>query len=44
MRALEVKVAIVDIGNDEPKILATNLTPDEFTTEELKNYTVKDRQ
>ena len=36
MGRLEVRIAIVDIGNDEPEILATNLTPDEFTTEELK--------
>lgn len=36
MGRLEVRIAIVDIGTDEPEILATNLTPEEFTTEELK--------
>ena len=33
---LEIRIALVDIGKDEPEILATNLTPEEFTTEDLK--------
>ncbi len=36
MGRLEIRIAIVDIGNKEPEILATNLTTEEFTTEELK--------
>lgn len=36
MGRLEVRIAIVDIGTEEPEILATNLTHEEFTTEELK--------
>ena len=36
MGRLEIRIALVDIGKDEPEILATNLTPEEFTTEDLK--------
>ena len=36
MGLLEIRIALVDIGKDEPEILATNLTPEEFTTEDLK--------
>ena len=36
MGRLEIRIALVDIGKDEPEILATNLTPEEFTTEYLK--------
>ena len=35
MGRLEIRIALVDIGKDEPEILATNLTPEEFTTEDL---------
>ena len=33
---LEIHVAVVDIGKDEPETLATNLTYEKFTTEYLK--------
>ena len=33
MGRLEIRIAL---GKDEPEILATNLTPEEFTTEDLK--------
>ena len=36
MGRLEIRIVLVDIGKDEPEILATNLTPEEFTTEDLK--------
>ena len=36
MGRLEIRIVLVDIGKDEPEILATNLTPEEFSTEELK--------
>ena len=36
MGRLEIRIALVDIGKDEPEILATNLTHEEFTTEDLK--------
>ena len=36
MGRLEIRIALVNIGKDEPEILATNLTPEEFTTEDLK--------
>ena len=36
MGRLEIRIALVDIGKDEPEILATNLTPEEFPTEDLK--------
>ena len=36
MGRLEIRIALVDIGKDEPEILASNLTPEEFTTEDLK--------
>ena len=36
MGRLEIRITLVDIGKDEPEILATNLTPEEFTTEDLK--------
>ena len=36
MGRLEIRIAVVDIGKDEPEILATNLTYEEFTTEDLK--------
>lgn len=36
MGRLEIRIALVDIGKDEPEILATNLTPEEFSTEDLK--------
>lgn len=36
MGQLEIRIAVIDIGNDEPEILATNLTHEEFTTEDLK--------
>lgn len=36
MGRLEIRIAVVDIGKNEPEILATNLTHEEFTTEDLK--------
>lgn len=33
---LKIRIALVDIGNEEPEILATNLSENEFQTEELK--------
>ena len=36
MRRLEIRIALVDIGKNEPEILATNLTSEEFLTEDLK--------
>ena len=41
MGRLEIHIALVDIGKDEPEILATNLTPEEFTTEDLKELSKK---
>ncbi len=41
---LKIRIALVDIGKDEPKILATNLTYEEFTTEDLKELYIKDGQ
>ena len=38
---LEIRIALVDIGKDEPEILATNLTPEEFSTEDLKELYAK---
>ena len=36
MGRLEIRIVLVEIGKDEPEILATNLTHKEFTTEDLK--------
>ncbi|WP_305557323.1 transposase [Methanobrevibacter sp. V74] len=36
MGRLEIRIALVDIGKNEPEILATNLTSEEFSTEDLK--------
>lgn len=36
MKTLEVRIVLVDIGNNELEILATNLSSDEFTTDDLK--------
>lgn len=36
MGRLEIRIAVIDIGKDEPEILATNLTHEEFTTDDLK--------
>ena len=36
MGRLEIRIALVDFGKDEPEILATNLNHEEFTTEDLK--------
>ena len=36
MWRLEIRIALVDIGKEEPEILVTNLTHEEFTTEDLK--------
>ena len=36
MKTLKVRIVLVDIGNDELEILATNLSSDEFTTDDLK--------
>lgn len=36
MGRLEIRIVLVDIEKDEPEILATNLTHEEFTTEDLK--------
>ena len=36
MGRLEIRIALVDIGKNEPEILATNLTTEEFSTEDLK--------
>ena len=44
MGRLEIRIALVDIGKDEPEILATNLTYEEFTTEDLKELYIKDGQ
>ena len=34
--SLKIRIVLVDIGNDELEILATNLTRDEFSIDELK--------
>lgn len=36
MGRLEIRIALVDIDKNESEILATNLTPEEFSTEDLK--------
>lgn len=36
MKTLKIRIVLVDIGNEEYEILATNLSTEEFTTEELK--------
>ena len=36
MSRLEIRIALVDIGKNEPEILATNLNTEEFSTEDLK--------
>lgn len=36
MGRVKIRIVLVDIGNDELEILATNLTKEEFTIEELK--------
>ena len=36
MGRLEIRIILIDIGKDEPEILATNLTTEEFSTEDLK--------
>lgn len=36
MGRLEIRIALVDIGKNEPEILATNLNTEEFSTEDLK--------
>ena len=41
MGRLEIRIALIDIGNEEPEILATNLTPEEFSTEDLKELYAK---
>ena len=41
MGRLEIRIALVDIGKDEPEILATNLTSDEFSSEELRDLYAK---
>ena len=41
MGRLEIRITLVDIGKDEPEILATNLTPEEFSSEDLKELYAK---
>ena len=41
MGHLEIRITIIDIGNKEPEILATNLTPEEYSTEDLKELYAK---
>lgn len=36
MGRLEIRIALVDIGKNEVEILATNLTQEEFSTQDLK--------
>lgn len=36
MKTLKIRIVLVDIGNTEYEILATNLSTEEFTTEDLK--------
>ena len=41
MGRLEIRIALVDIGKEEPEILATNLTYDEFSSDDLKELYAK---
>ena len=41
MGRLEIRIALVDIGKEEPEILATNLTHYEFSSEDLKELYAK---
>lgn len=41
MGRLEIRIVLVDIGKDEPEILATNLTAEKFSTEDLKELYAK---
>ena len=41
MGRLEIRITLLDIGNEESEILATNLSNEEFSTEDLKELYAK---